>query len=99
MILVTSSLTIMFFHIVRHQLLHGDGLPLSLVGVGFTFTKLDFLWSPSAWLGLRGASSIFLRALIVFGLFVMGGICLLIGPASAVLMLPRNLVCDYFCIS
>ncbi len=90
-----ASLTVIIFHVIRHQILHGDGLPLSLVGSGFTFQKMDFLWSPSIWSGVRGTSAIFQRFLVFLSFFIIGLLCLTIGPASAVLMLPRPIVSSH----
>ena len=86
---MTASLTTVIFHLLRHQLLHGDGLPLMLVGSGFTFTKMDFLWSRSVWLDLPDTRATIRRALLLGCLFSIGVIALVVGPASAVLMLPR----------
>lgn len=37
-LLAIASMTTTVFEIIRHQLLHGDGLPLGLVSSGFTFS-------------------------------------------------------------
>lgn len=80
------------FQVVRHQLLHGDGLPLSLLFSGFTFTNLKFPWSRSVWMNIHGASAIWLGAAIVVYIFFLGLIALVAGPASTVLLLPRTTV-------
>jgi hypothetical protein len=41
-ILIVSSLGIVVFDTIRHQLLFGGGIPLGLVGSGFSFSQLGF---------------------------------------------------------
>jgi hypothetical protein len=41
-ILIVASLGIVVFNTIRHQLLFGGGVPLGLVGSGFSFSQLGF---------------------------------------------------------
>ena len=88
-LLAIASMTTIVFEIVRHQLLHGEGLPLGLVSSGFTFSRFDFFCSKATWVWLWSASAKGPRALVVFGITISALLALVMGPASAVLMLPR----------
>ena len=88
-LLVTASMTTIVFEIIRHQLLHGEGLPLGLVSSGFTFSKFDFFCSRATWIWLWAASAKSQRAFVVISIIIIALLALVVGPASAVLMLPR----------
>ncbi len=87
-----ASLTAVVFQIVRHQILNGDGLPLSILTSGFTFTKLRFFLSPSLFMNLEGRRATLLRSLIILYIIFLGLVALLAGPASAILLIPRTVV-------
>ena len=82
-------MTTIVFEIIRHQLLHGEGLPLGLVSSGFTFSRFDFFCSRATWIWLWSASAKGQRALVVISIVIIALLALIIGPASAILMLPR----------
>ena len=92
-ILVVASLSQIIFQFVRHELLFGDGLPLGLIGSGFTFSTLGFYFTKEFYGALtylasqrkRGRKIAFLFLLVVCGLT-----SLLAGPASAVLLVPKT---------
>lgn len=88
-LLAIASMTTIVFEIIGHQLLHGDGLPLGLVSSGFTFSRFDFFCSRATWIWLWSASAKGQRALVVISIIIIALLALVIGPASAVLMLPR----------
>lgn len=50
-LLMVSSLASTVFHIVRHALLKGDGLPLELIASGFKFSRMSFLVFGFYWCG------------------------------------------------
>lgn len=41
-LLVVASLSMVVFHVLRNELVFGSGLPLGLVGAGFSFTSLRY---------------------------------------------------------
>ncbi len=88
-LLAIASMTTIVFDIIRHQLLHGEGLPLGLVSSGFTFSRFDFFCSRVTWIWLWSASAKGQRPLVVIFIIIIALLALVIGPASAVLMLPR----------
>ncbi|KAL8689114.1 MAG: hypothetical protein Q9218_005140 [Villophora microphyllina] len=92
-LLIVASLATVIFQLLRHELIHGDGLPLGLLAAGFDFTKLSYFWSPE-WLGsMRNtrANPRRLRklALILF-LVTVGALAALAGPSCAVLLIPQS---------
>ncbi|KAL6714558.1 hypothetical protein ACLMJK_007983 [Lecanora helva] len=81
-------------------LTNDHGLPLGLSTSGFSFAKISYFWS-LAFLGstFTVCKSPNRRLLVVYALTVLGGIIgLSIGPASAVLMLPRTSTWPQFII-
>ncbi|KAI9862175.1 MAG: hypothetical protein M1824_001556 [Vezdaea acicularis] len=91
-LLMIISMTPVIIQVIRHQLLHGDGLPLGLVASGFTFTRLSSMRSRAmyTWKGLQTGSAKAQRTLVVLSIFVITALATVAGPASAVLMLPRQ---------
>ncbi|KAF4948405.1 hypothetical protein FSARC_13756, partial [Fusarium sarcochroum] len=94
-LLVVSSLGTVIFHVLRSEIVFGDGLPLGLVVSGWSFTSLSYFWSAEFWGGIfsRETSSgrRWRRAVLVFLIIAAGAIALMAGPATAVLMVPRTL--------
>ena len=92
-LLIVASLATIVFQLLRDELLHGDGIPLGLVGAGMDFTKLSFFWSPEI---LGSVTSLFKGRRryrkIQLGLFLIlsGALALLAGPSCAVLLVPQN---------
>jgi len=43
-LLIVASTGHVVFYMVRYQLLWGNGMPLGLIGSGFSFTDLSFFW-------------------------------------------------------
>lgn len=88
-LLCVASLTSIVLQAWRSELL-ADGVPLGLLGCAFWFSDISFLWSPdflaaAPW-SFKKARRVWLYALIV----VAGVIATVIGPATAILMLPRS---------
>ena len=90
-LLIVASVTAVLFQLVRDGLLHDDGLPFGIATSAFSFDRLQYFWSPALWGGLLGfrKSSRF-RGLLLLCILALGGfIALVVGPASAVLLLPH----------
>lgn len=90
--LMIASLVSVLLHHIRYKLLSPDGrgLPLGLVTSPFRLLDVSYLWSQefsAAFRGLRGFHlSEITTVLIHFFLFVLAAV---LGPASAITMLPR----------
>ncbi|TPX06783.1 uncharacterized protein E0L32_002279 [Thyridium curvatum] len=89
-LLIVGSLATIIFDTLRHRLVTDRGVPLGLLGSGFAFTQVSFFWSTDFLGSLVYRDSCLLRKLFFIGLLlVSGGIAVLAGPATAVLMIPR----------
>lgn len=88
-LLCVASLTMIVLHALRHELL-GDGVPIGLLGSAIWFTSLAAFWSPDFIGSFSWARPSWHRARLYILLVVCGLIAATIGPASAVLMLPRE---------
>jgi hypothetical protein len=74
--------------VIRKQALSKTGIPLGLLGAGFYFDQLSFLWSPSYCLGGLGVNHPARRLLIMSVIAICGLLAVFAGPASALLMIP-----------
>ena len=90
-LLIVASFTAVLFQLIRDGLLHDDRLPFGIATSGFSFDRMQYFWSPALWGGLWGfRKSSRLRGLLLVCVLALGGfIALAVGPASAVLLLPR----------
>lgn len=84
-------MTTILFEVIRFQLLYGEGLPLGLLSSGFTFSQFEF-FSKGTWVWFRSKSGIWQKSFVLFCLTFIAVLASVIGPASAVLMLPRPVV-------
>ncbi|ERF68137.1 hypothetical protein EPUS_08203 [Endocarpon pusillum Z07020] len=89
-ILTQASIATVVLGLVRNQVLGGKGFPLGGLLAPFTTTDISSLWSLQLWgcltstnidIALRSALHIFLPVAIV--------LAALVGPSTAVLMIPR----------
>ncbi|KAI4234521.1 MAG: hypothetical protein L6R40_006726 [Gallowayella cf. fulva] len=91
-LLIVASLATVAFQLLRHELIHGDGLPLGLLAAGFDFTRLSYFWSPEMLGAFRNAfsrpSKVRHIALVLF-LVTAGVLAALVGPSCAVLLIPQ----------
>lgn len=86
--LMIASLASVLLHHIRYRLL-ADGVPLGLVTSPFRLLDLTYLWSQeflAAWSGEEGDRRLLSIFIHVF-LFVLAAV---LGPASAISMLPRS---------
>ncbi|KAL8727297.1 MAG: hypothetical protein Q9181_005761 [Wetmoreana brouardii] len=91
-LLIVASLATVTFQLLRHELIHGDGLPLGLLAAGFDFTKLSYFWSPEFAGTLRSIYSRprkLRRSALVLFLVTVGALAALAGPSCAVLLIPQ----------
>jgi hypothetical protein len=88
-LLCVASLTTVVLQALRTELL-GEGIPLGLLGSGIWYSSLGSFWSPEIRGAVRWGFTGWRRARFVLLLVLAGGTAAVIGPASAVLMLPRS---------
>ena len=89
-LLITASTGAILFDIIRNELMYGDGVPLGLVGAGFSFTGLSYFWSPDFLCSLRYKARLWKKAFLFVSIFVAGALVLTIAPATAVLRIPQD---------
>lgn len=91
-LLIVASLATALFDILRFELLYGSGIPLGLLGSGITFTQISYFRSPDFLGALRyGISEKKKKKLCVcVALLLAGLLATTAGPASAILMIPRQ---------
>lgn len=88
-LLCVASLAAIVLQALRQELLH-EGLPIGLLGSGLWFSQISSFWSPE-FLAAAPWSIKSARRIRFFLLLVVAGLlAAVIGPASAVLMLPRD---------
>jgi hypothetical protein len=94
-LIIVASLGLIILHMVRHELLFGDGLPLGLIGSGLTFSNFQFFFRKEfygalSYLADHGNK---LRKVSFVGILIVAGLtAVLAGPASAVLLVPKSQV-------
>ena len=93
-LLVVASLAAILLHGSLSAILSDHGLPLGLATSSFSFARVSYFWSPAFLGGAMGlCQQRRLRgSLIVFFVLLSGMLAAVVGPASAVLMLPRTKV-------
>ncbi|KAL8692015.1 MAG: hypothetical protein Q9218_002869 [Villophora microphyllina] len=74
------------------------GFPLGLATSGFSFSRVSYFWSPAFWGGSIGLyrQARLRGALTILAVLLSGLLAAVVGPASAVLMLPRKTVWPQF---
>ena len=90
-LLAVASIAVAIFHTTNDALTNEHGLPLGLTTSGLSFARISYFWSPAFWGGtFRLCKVPDQRLIVMYTLTVLGGILgLTVGPASAILMLPR----------
>ncbi|KAK6440931.1 hypothetical protein LTR95_002845 [Oleoguttula sp. CCFEE 5521] len=88
-LLCVSSLTAIVLQALPRELL-GDGVPLGLLGSGLSFSGPSWFWSTDFVVAARWMKTSWARAQLYILLILAGGIAVFIGPAAAVLFLPRS---------
>ncbi|KAM5352797.1 hypothetical protein ACJ41O_005519 [Fusarium nematophilum] len=95
-LLIVGSVGSVIFHVLRSELVFGAGVPLGLLVSGFSFSQLSYFWSAEFLGGLSCGQAMtgwqrFRRWFFVTLVVIGGGLALLAGPATALLMIPRVL--------
>ncbi|XXH00741.1 hypothetical protein Hte_007091 [Hypoxylon texense] len=93
-LLIVSSLSTIIFSAIRVQLLYGAGVPLGLLSSGFNFSQITYFWSEEYWGSMKAPIPRRMLFPFAFLLLTAGLIAVTAGPASAVLMVPRQQ--DYY---
>lgn len=87
-LLCVASLSAIVMQALRRELL-GDGIPIGLLGSGTWFSQISSFWSPDFLVAARWSITTLQRCQLYALIILAGIIATVIGPASAVLMLPR----------
>lgn len=89
-ILMQTSIATIFLGLLRRRLVSADTVPLGVLFAPPQTTNISFLWSLEFW-GLLTADWLQKRKRLVLGIITCASITLaaLVGPSSAVLMIPR----------
>ncbi|KAF5021212.1 hypothetical protein F66182_6751 [Fusarium sp. NRRL 66182] len=95
-LLIVGSIGSVIFHLLRSELVFGDGMPLGLLVSGFSFSQVSYFWSAEFIGGLawnRNMSFVkkLKRCAFILLVLIGGALALLAGPATALLMVPRIL--------
>ena len=89
-VLCVASLTTVVLQVLRHDLLYGDGVPIGLLGSGVSFSSISYFWSPEFLIAAKYCLSSWKRCRLYFITIIAGLLAVTIGPASAILLLPRS---------
>ncbi|RVX67271.1 hypothetical protein B0A52_09308 [Exophiala mesophila] len=92
-IFLVASLGMIIHHVLRYELLYGEGLPLGLVGSGVSFGSFLFFFTKEFWGSLRYVRLPGGRARklsFIFLLLLAGLTATFAGPASATLLVPQS---------
>jgi hypothetical protein len=87
-LLIVASLATVVVHKLRHDLIDGEGVPFGLVGAGSLFSQLNYFWSTAFIGSVSGRTK--LNATLVGLVLLAGLIAITVGPAIAVLLIPRE---------
>jgi hypothetical protein len=87
-VLMAASLSSIVLHCVQYELLHGEGVPLGGLLAGFQVTDLGSLWSPGLWAITFVEGEKFRRVLLAMLVATLVILVAIVGPSSAILMLP-----------
>ena len=87
--LCIASLATVVLQILRHELIHGEGVPIGLLGSGLSFSSVSYFWSPEFVSAAKYCLTSWKRCRLYFVVTLAGALAVFIGPASAVLLLPR----------
>jgi hypothetical protein len=87
-LLCVASMSAIVLQALRHELL-GEGVPIGLLGSGIWFSQIGSFWSPEFLAATPFSFKGFGKFRLYLLLILAGAIAATIGPATAVLMLPR----------
>lgn len=87
-VLIVVSLSTTVISLIQHELLRGQGLPLGSLFAGFQIADLSYLVSPAFWGATIAHEQRTLYRFLVMLIATSAILGALVGPASAILMLP-----------
>jgi len=88
-VLISLSLSAIVLHYVQYELLHGKGVPLGCLLAPFQVNNLASLWSTGFWATTGRAGSMRLRRFLLITIIALSVLWpTIVGPSSAILMLP-----------
>ncbi|KAI0396172.1 hypothetical protein F5Y17DRAFT_139155 [Xylariaceae sp. FL0594] len=90
-LLIIASLSTIIFHVLRLDLIFGHGVPLGLIGSGWSFAQATWFFSLEFWGGAwaKKPGRSWTEYRLVPLVFVSGLIATFAGPSTAVLASPR----------
>ena len=91
-LLIVASTSTIVFDLIRTELLNGNGVPLGLIGSGFSFKDISWFWSPDFWCSVRYQAPWHRKTFFLLTLVLAGLLAVMAGPATAVLVIPRSRV-------
>ena len=91
-IAVNASLASIVITFIRHELTTGDGLPFGAFLGTLHFSSVSYLWSPELFSSLFATGSKLRRTLFFLLILICGIISATVGPSSATLLIPRQLL-------
>ena len=91
-LLIVSSTSTIVFDLIRIELLNGNGVPLGLIGSGFSFKEISWFWSPDFWCSVGYHTQWHRKICLLMTLVLAGLLAVMAGPATAVLVIPRSRV-------
>ena len=89
-LLIVASTSTIVFDLTRTELLSGNGVPLGLIGSGFSFKDISWFWSPDFWCSLGYQTQWHRKTFLLMTLVLAGLLAVMAGPATAVLVIPRS---------
>lgn len=84
-ILIVASTSTIVFDIIRVELLHGSGVPLSLIGSGISIKDISWFWSAGFWCSVGYRTQLRRKCFLLATLVLAGLLAVIVGPAAAVL--------------
>ena len=88
-LLIVASTSTIVFDLIRSELLNGYGVPLGLLGSGFSFKDISWFWSPDFWCSVGYQTQWYRKIFLLVTLVLAGLLAVMAGPATAVLVIPR----------
>lgn len=89
-LLIVASLATVIVHQLRSDLLSGPGVPFGLIGATSQFSQMSFFWSSTFFGALPGKWRLHANAKLLTLTIVSGIVAATVGPAVAILLLPRQ---------
>lgn len=91
-LLIVVSLSTILFHLIRDELLYGEGISLGMLGTDLDFSKLSYFWSRELIGSLQGffkGLRKYRKAQLITFLLLAGALSSLAGSSCAVLIVPQ----------